>query len=123
MPHKCVVCGKIYGDKDPRVVRGCSDCGSRFFYYIKREKLKKLGPEDFPKLSKEEALEIEEDIRDVIGEEKPELPIVLDFETVIVPKPGKYLIDLTKLFKKRPIIYRIEEGKYIIDFSLLKAKS
>jgi predicted nucleic acid-binding Zn-ribbon protein len=36
-------------------------------------------------------------------------------ESVKVVKPGKYEIDLVQLFKGEPVIYRLEEGKYIID--------
>jgi predicted nucleic acid-binding Zn-ribbon protein len=32
--------------------------------------------------------------------------------------PGKYEIDVVNLFnKERPLIYKIEEGKYIIDLA------
>jgi predicted nucleic acid-binding Zn-ribbon protein len=42
----------------------------------------------------------------------------LDLESIRVIRPGKFEIDLINLFtKKRPLIYKLEEGKYIIDLS------
>jgi predicted nucleic acid-binding Zn-ribbon protein len=47
-----------------------------------------------------------------------ETPVILDIESVRISSPGKFEIDLVNLFKKnRPLIYKIGEGKYIIDLS------
>mgnify|MGYP001578486892 FL=1 len=55
-----------------------------------------------------------------------EKPVILEFESINVKKPGKFEIDLTKLFKRSPVIYKLEEGKYIIDvastFQLMRGK-
>jgi len=33
-----------------------------------------------------------------------------------VLKPGKYLLDIQNLFsKERPLVYKLEDGKYIVD--------
>lgn len=37
MSHKCLRCGKIYQDNDSNILRGCSNCGSIFFLYMKSE--------------------------------------------------------------------------------------
>jgi len=67
-------------------------------------------------LSMEEKRQIETDIREIVGVTNEESPIFLDFESVKVLKPGKYLIDLTNLFaKNKPRVYTLEDGKYIID--------
>jgi len=51
-------------------------------------------------------------------EEKEAVPVILDLESIKVLKPGKYEIDVVNLFsKKRPLIYKLEEGKYIIDLA------
>ncbi|MBI3034139.1 hypothetical protein HYY72_03185, partial [Candidatus Woesearchaeota archaeon] len=42
-------------------------------------------------------------------------PVFLDLETIRVLKPGKYELDLVQLFKNEPLIYKIDEGKYVID--------
>ncbi len=119
MPHQCVHCAAIYGDGAQEILKGCT-CGSRFFFYITAEKMKKLQEtrEDLP-LSTEERKQIEEDVREIIGvEEEHESPIILDFESIKVLKPGKYVIDLHNLFnKERPLVYTLEEGKYVVDLT------
>jgi predicted nucleic acid-binding Zn-ribbon protein len=117
MPHQCVRCGTVYEDASV-VLKGCK-CGCKLFYYFKE----KESIEE--KLNEKEIKEIEKEIRDIIkmGEEKP---VILDMESIRALKPGKFRIDLVKLFKRSPIIFRIEEGKYIIDlastFQLMKGK-
>jgi predicted nucleic acid-binding Zn-ribbon protein len=44
-------------------------------------------------------------------------PVVLDFESIRVLKPGQYELDLVSMFKKEPVIFRLEEGKYMIDIA------
>ena len=43
--------------------------------------------------------------------------IVLDFESIRVLKPGQYELDLVSMFKKDPVIFKLEEGKYMIDIA------
>jgi len=39
-------------------------------------------------------------------------------ESIRVLGPGKYELDVVNLFnKKRPLIYKLEEGKYIVDLA------
>ncbi len=42
-------------------------------------------------------------------------PVILDFESIRVLKPGKYELDLISLFKNDPLVFRLAEGKYLID--------
>lgn len=119
MPHQCVRCGKMYEDASNEILKGCS-CGSKMFYFIKAEKLKELRerkPEDVIKLKPEEREQIEEDVYDIIGDEiDRDKPVILDFESIEVLQPGKYQLDLVKLFhEKQPLIYKLEDGKYFID--------
>ena len=45
-------------------------------------------------------------------------PVILDFESIRVIGSGKFEIDVVNLFRKdRPLIYKLEEGKYIIDLA------
>ena len=121
MPNQCVHCSEIYADGAKEVLLGCSKCGSRFFFYLTEEKLKKIKEtnEDITdNLTKVEKKQIEEDVREIVGAEDEEAPIILDFETVKVIKPGKYVLDITNLFSKdRPLIYKLEDGKYVIDLA------
>ncbi|OIO81739.1 hypothetical protein AUJ84_00435 [Candidatus Pacearchaeota archaeon CG1_02_32_132] len=119
MPHQCVHCSKTYDDGAEEILKGCS-CGSRFFFYISSEKLKKLQEtkEIQIDLTPEEKKQVEEDVRDITGIEEDEAPIVMDFESVKVLKPGQYILDIANLFsKERPLIYKLEDGKYIIDLA------
>ena len=119
MPHQCVHCGKLYEDAAKELLEGCS-CGHRFFYYIKQEKLDQLLNKVVElKLDQVDKTQIETDIREITGlDEEPETPVILDLESINVVKPGLFEIDIVNLFsKKRPLIYKLEEGKYIIDLA------
>jgi hypothetical protein len=125
MPHQCTHCGEIYPDAAQELLAGCK-CGSKFFYYIKQERLDELNrinnqeiQDTIKELARADKVQIEKDIREIIGmDEEPDKPVILDLESVRVLSPGKFEIDIVNLFsKKRPIIYRLEEGKYIIDLT------
>ncbi len=83
------------------------------------EKLKELKekPEAVLKLRPEEREQIEEDVYDIIGDEiDRDKPVILDFESIEVLKPGQYQLDLVKLFhEKEPLVYKLEDGKYFVD--------
>lgn len=116
MAHKCVHCGEVYTDGSKELLEGCK-CGSKFFFYFNPERLKGLETSSITDLPKDEKLKVEREIRSMIGVDE-EKPVILDFETVRVVKPGKFEIDIINLFRKeRPLIYKLEEGKYIIDLA------
>jgi len=124
MPHQCVRCGTLYEDGAKEILQGCS-CGARLFFFISKNKLKRA--EEIKKLSKQEKKEIEKDVMSLIDVEKQkDKPIILDLESVNISKPGKYELDIERLFKKEPLIFKLEEGKYVIDlpesFKKLKTK-
>ena len=113
MPHQCVRCSILYGDGAEEILKGCP-CGARLFFYIKKEKLeaaKKALPTD---LKPEQKKQIEQDVLNMVGA-KDDLPVVLDFESIRVIEPGKYELDLVQLFNGAPLIFKLEEGKYVID--------
>ncbi len=115
MPHRCVRCGTLYDDGSAEILKGCS-CGARLFFFVKKEALEKSEVVT-NQLSKEEKKQIEKDILEIAGEEraKEDQPIILDFESIRVKEPGKFELDLVHLFKKDPLVYRVGDGKYIID--------
>lgn len=101
------------------MLEGCS-CGSHFFFFIKQEQYEALKNRKIPtiELKQEEKQKIEKDVREMIGAEKEDVPIILDLESVKVLGEGRFEIDVVNLFnKKRPLIYKLEEGKYIIDLA------
>lgn len=138
MPYKCVHCSKLFDDGSKEVLSGCSGCGRKFFFYIKKEKLDALGASCMggtgtgiaPKSKEEQIMEfaphekekIEEDVREIAGIANEETPVFLDLESVRILKEGKYLLDLGKLFAGKPQVYQLEDGKYIVDFSALGKK-
>ncbi len=126
MPHQCTSCGKVYPDSSEELLSGCS-CGAKFFYYIRQERLEEPEVKEvITELGKADKVQIEKDIRDITGLEKePDKPVILDLESVKVIRPGKFEIDIINLFnKRRPLIYKLEEGKYIIDLvATLKANT
>jgi len=114
MPHQCVRCNTFYDDGSDAILKGCK-CGGKLFFFVRKEKLAELKQE-LPKLSKEEIKEIEQDVFDMAGSEiDVEKPVILDFESVRVLKPGKYELDLVNLFRNEPLIFKLEDGKYVID--------
>jgi len=116
MPHQCVRCSTFYEDGSTEILKGCK-CGGKLFFYIKKEKMQeaeKLAKNI--KLSKNEKEQIEKDVFDMVGSEiDKDTPVVLDFESIRVLKPGQYELDLVSMFKDEPLIFKLEEGKYMID--------
>ncbi|MBS3133185.1 hypothetical protein J4470_03600 [Candidatus Woesearchaeota archaeon] len=113
MPHQCVRCNTFYEDGSEEILGGCN-CGGKLFFYIKKAKLEK-AKNVVVNLSEQEKEQIEEDVFDIVGVEHKDEPVVLDIESIRIQKPGKYEIDLVTLFKGEPIVYKVGEGKYIID--------
>ncbi len=117
MPHQCVRCSRIIPPGSRELLEGCADCKGRFFFYIRDDQLNKVkeNPIDIPDKEKKK---IEKDIRDVVGITDEEAPVILDIESIRVTGEGKFELDLIKLFSKdRPLIYKLEEGKYIVDIA------
>ena len=115
MPHQCVRCGSLYDDGAQEILQGCSECGKKVFFYIKKERLAHLK-ESTTKLTKKERGQIEKDILELVGvNADSKEPVVLDLESIRILKPGQYELDLVNLFRKKPLIYKLEEGKYVID--------
>ena len=116
MPHQCVRCNTFHDDGAKEILSGCS-CGGKLFFFIKKEKMDEMKKiTESIQLSKKEKEQIEHDVFDLVGSEiDNDQPVVLDFESIRVLKPGKYEIDLMHLFKNEPLIFKLEDGKYMID--------
>lgn len=117
MPHQCVRCNTLYQDGAQEILKGCS-CGARLFFYIKKTNIKE-GKELIGNLSEKEKKHIEKDVAEIlhIKQEDPNRAVILDIEAIRILKPGKYELDLVHLFKKDPLIIKLEEGKYMIDLA------
>ena len=116
MPHQCVRCNTFYEDGSTEILKGCR-CGGKLFFFIKKEKLEEIKKRDADlKLTQKEKEQIEQDVFDLVGSEiDKDTPVVLELEAIKVLKPGKYELDLVHLFKKEPLVFKLEDGKYMID--------
>lgn len=116
MPHQCVRCNTFYEDGAQELLKGCG-CGGRLFFFIKKDKLdemKKFSEES--NLTQKDKEQIEQDIFDLVGSEiDKDQPVILDLEAIRILRPGKYELDLVHLFKNEPLIFKLEDGKYMID--------
>jgi predicted nucleic acid-binding Zn-ribbon protein len=116
MPHQCVKCGNLYDDTANEILKGCS-CGARLFFYVKKDRLNE-AKEVTINLTDEQKNELESDVLDLLGEEtKEDQPVILDFESIRILEPGKYEIDLVHLFKNEPLVFKLADGKYMIDLA------
>ncbi len=117
MPHQCVKCSRIIPAGSRELLEGCNDCKGRFFFYIKDEQMKKVR-EELIVIPEEEKKQVEKDIREMAGITDEQAPVILDIESVRSIGEGKFELDLSKIFRRdRPLIYKLEEGKYIIDLA------
>lgn len=123
MPHQCVNCSKIIPMGSKELLSGCSGCGGHFFFYIKQEQLERLKNEPI-EIPENQKNQIEKDVREMAGIVDEDAPVILDLESIRVTGSGKFEIDIVNLFRKdRPLIYKLEEGKYIIDLATTLSKS
>ena len=123
MPHQCVKCSRIIPVASRELIEGCRECHGRFFFYIRDEQLEKIkeNPMSIPASQKEN---IERDVREIADITDEKAPVILDLEAVRVTGEGKFELDIVNLFRKgRPLIYKLEEGKYIIDLSTTLSSS
>jgi len=118
-----VKCSRIIPSGSKELLYGCDNCKGKFFFYIKQEQINDIKNRviEIPENEKDT---IEKDIREMIGITDEETPVILDLESVRVVGDGKFEIDLVNVFnKKRPLIYKLEEGKYIIDLASTLSRS
>jgi predicted nucleic acid-binding Zn-ribbon protein len=117
MPHQCVKCSRIIPLGSKELLEGCDICGGKFFFYVKQEQLEKMRERKI-EIPEAERDSIEKDIREIMGAVEEDTPVILDLESVRVVGDGKFEIDIVNVFnKKRPLIYKLEEGKYLIDLA------
>tara|TARA_Y100000310_G_scaffold46371_1_gene43066 strand:- start:65 stop:409 length:345 start_codon:yes stop_codon:yes gene_type:complete len=107
----------MYADGAQEILKGCA-CGARLFFFIKKKNIEE-GKELISNLTVEDKEHIEKDIAEILNikQEEGNKPVILDIESIRVMKPGKYELDLVHLFKKDPLIIKLDEGKYMIDLA------
>ena len=100
------------------ILKGCNKCHGKFFFYVKDEQMKKLRePAELPllELGSVNKKQVESDVRSILNIEDESEPVILDLESVRVLSPGKFELDLVSLINRKPIVFKLSEGKYIID--------
>ena len=119
MPYQCVHCSKIIETGSREILDGCSNCGGRFFFYINEEQLEKIKNKEESEpvldMSVEDKKRIEKDAREILDIEEETKPVILDLESIRTLGPGKFEIDIVSLMNRKPIIFKVHEGKYLID--------
>ena len=118
MPHQCVHCSKIIPVGSKEILEGCNDCHGKFFFYIRDEQVQKIMEEKkapLPELDTMDKEEVEKDVRSILKIEDEDKPVILDLESVRVLGNGKFEIDIVSLMNRKPIVFKLQEGKYLID--------
>ena len=115
MAHQCVRCNKFHEDGSSKLLSGC-DCGGKFFFYVKSTDIN-AAKDITSEMSEEEKNQMEQDVFEMVGFDDKSKPVILDLESIRVTKPGQYEISLVDLFSGKPLVFRIGEGKYIIDLA------
>jgi predicted nucleic acid-binding Zn-ribbon protein len=117
MPHQCLKCEAVFDNTSDVIIKGCPKCGSKLFLFIKKTPEKQIEIE----LSKEQKDLILKEVEGYTEIQESETPIILKLENVRVLAPGKYEIDINQLMKKdKPLIYKIQDGTYVIDIDFLR---
>ena len=117
MPHQCVRCSKIYENGAQELLKGCI-CGAKLFFFVKQSFIEQNNKKEIlQNLTDEDKTKIEKDVQDLMDNTKDDDVVILDFESVKLTGNGKYELDLVSLFKDEPLIYKLEEGKYMIDIA------
>ena len=118
MPHQCVHCSKIIEVGSKEILEGCNSCGGKFFFYIRDEQVPAIIESQetpIPDFDSVDKKKVEEDVRSILKIEDDTKPVILDLESVRVLQPGKFEIDIVSLMNRRPIVFKLQEGKYLID--------
>ncbi|MBT6689888.1 hypothetical protein HN903_01015 [archaeon] len=118
MPHQCVKCSKILEVGSKEILEGCGNCSGKFFFYIRdeqAEKMRQSSEEVLPEFNSIDKKKVEEDVRSILKVEDEEEVVVLDLESVKILGPGKFELDIVSLMNRRPIVFKLSEGKYLID--------
>jgi predicted nucleic acid-binding Zn-ribbon protein len=68
-----------------------------------------------PEFTVADKKQVEIDVRSILKIEDEDDPVILDLESIRVISPGKFEIDIVNLMNRKPIVFKLQEGKYLID--------
>jgi predicted nucleic acid-binding Zn-ribbon protein len=118
MPSQCVHCSKIIDAGSREIFEGCSSCGGKFFFYIRDEQaaaMKEAKETPIPDFAGMDIKKVEQNVRSILKIEDDTKPVVLDLESIRMLENGKYELDIVSLMNRKPIVFKFQEGKYLID--------
>ena len=119
MPHQCLGCDSIYENTSDVIFKGCPKCGKRLFLFIK----KAPQQQDEVELTKQEKEIVLKEVESISEIQQTDKPIILKLENIRILSPGRYEIDINQLMKKdKPLIYKVQDGTYIIDLNFLRGE-
>jgi predicted nucleic acid-binding Zn-ribbon protein len=104
-------CGKVYEDESDKLIEGC-ECGCSLFMYEKDAE-----PDRSEEELQEEKAKVEGDIEDMImegEEERGQIQIEFDLDSIQVHGEGVYELNISRLLNEMPLIISKDEGIYHI---------
>jgi predicted nucleic acid-binding Zn-ribbon protein len=102
-------CGRTYEDDSDELIDGC-ECGSSLFMY---ENEASMSEEEL----EEEKEEVKTDIQSMIAEgseEKGNIKLEFDLDSISVEEEGVYNINVSRLLEEMPLVIEKSEGVYHI---------
>ncbi len=102
-------CGRTYEDDSEELIDGC-ECGSSLFMYEKEEQMSEEELE-------EEKAEVKTDIETMIAEgseQKGNIKLEFDLDSISVEEEGVYNINVSRLLEEMPLVIEKSEGVYHI---------
>jgi predicted nucleic acid-binding Zn-ribbon protein len=113
MVHTCATCGKVYLDSSPDILRGCSSCGGKKFYFERpgpHRKTEVPGCTPLPEPELEPEEEKEEDRFDRV-------------ESIRILGPGTYELNIEKMADSDDRVVGLgREGSYAVDLLSMAGK-
>jgi hypothetical protein len=114
MPHQCLACSSTYDNTSDAIIKGCPSCGGKLFLFVKKLPEEKEEIE----LSEEKKELLIKELETHVNFDDFDAPVILKLENIRILAPGKYELDINQLMKKeKPLVYRIQEGTYVIDLN------
>lgn len=113
MPHKCVRCGKVFGNGSSELLRGC-ECGSRVFIFLK-------GAQEAEEVDVTKLGWLEQEL----GEFSKEKPVSLELdaaENVKILEKGAYELNVKSLMDGNPLVVKNDKGVYFIKIPPLRKR-
>jgi predicted nucleic acid-binding Zn-ribbon protein len=134
MPHKCARCGRVYDDGDIQILKGCSFCGGKKFYYIATKNIETRDKNEIKDLIYNNIQsDIQLDNLDTLNEierfhkkNKKNFKNIIDdreIESIKIIDDGLYQLDLDILMRRDELIIEKKDGSYALHMpSLFKYK-